>query len=122
MLLLPGCALFQVTGDASKTITSPREWFGTNADADDGPTLSTARLEASIVTRPANDERIRQHVWLELDESGLMAPDRRQRLNQSGFRVAVCKWNDSVGSSKSGTRSPGGCYDQPKDRRLRIYR
>ncbi len=89
MLLLPGCALFQVTGEASKSITSPREWFGTNANADEGPTLSTARLEASIVTRPANDERIRQHVWLELDESGLMAPDRRQRLNQSGFRVAV---------------------------------
>ena len=89
MLLLPGCALFQLSGDAAQSMSSPREWFGNKAKVDDGPTLNTARLEASIVTRPANDERIRQHVWLELDESGLMAPDRRQRLNQSGFRVAV---------------------------------
>ena len=89
MLLLPGCALFQLPGAASKSISSPREWFGSKAKVEDGPILNTARLEASIVTRPANDERIRKHVWLELDESGLMAPDRRQRLNQSGFRVAV---------------------------------
>ena len=89
MLLLPGCALFLANGEVSKNIASPREWFGEKSEANDGPTLSTARLEASIVTRPANDVRIRQHVWLELDESGLMAPDRRQRLNQSGFRVAV---------------------------------
>ena len=89
MLLLPGCALFQANGEGSSSIASPREWFGKESEADDGPTLNTARLEASIVTRPAHDERIRQHVWLELDESGLMAPDRRQRLNQSGFRVAV---------------------------------
>lgn len=89
MLLLPGCALFQLPGEASKSDSSPREWFGNKAKVDVGPTLNTARLEASIVTKPANDERIRQHVWLELDESGLMAPERRQRLNQSGFRVAV---------------------------------
>ena len=89
MLLLPGCALFQLRGEASKSDSSPREWFGNKAKVDVGPTLNTARLEASIVTKPANDERIRQHVWLELDESGLMAPERRQRLNQSGFRVAV---------------------------------
>ena len=89
MLLLPGCALFPFPGEASRSISSPREWFGSKAKVEDGPILNTARLEASIVTRPANDERIRKHVWLELDESGLMAPDRRQRLNQSGFRVAV---------------------------------
>ena len=89
ILLLPGCALFQLPGEASKSDSSPREWFGNKAKVDVGPTLNTARLEASIVTKPANDERIRQHVWLELDESGLMAPERRQRLNQSGFRVAV---------------------------------
>ena len=89
MLLLPGCALFQANGEVSKNVAVPRDWFGISAETDDGPTLNSARLEASIVTRPAHDERIRQHVWLELDESGLMAPDRRQRLNQSGFRVAV---------------------------------
>ncbi|RLT11722.1 MAG: hypothetical protein DWI22_00715 [Planctomycetota bacterium] len=89
MLLLPGCALFQWPGEATKSVTSPREWFGHKTKVEDAPTLNTARLEASIVTKPANDETIRQHVWLELDESGLMAADRRQRLNQSGFRVAV---------------------------------
>lgn len=89
MLLLPGCALFRGNGDGAKDIVSPQEWFGKDSEANDGLTLNTARLEASIVTRPAHDERVRQHVWLELDESGLMTPDRRQRLNQSGFRVAV---------------------------------
>lgn len=89
MLLLPGCALFFANEDASKDVFFPREWFGNKAETNDGPTINTARLEASIVTRPAHDELIRQHVWLELDESGLMTPDRRQRLNQSGFRVAV---------------------------------
>jgi len=89
ILLLPGCALFQLPGVASKNVDSPREWFGNKAKVDNGPTLNTARLEASIVTRPANDELIRRDVWLELDESGLMPPDRRQRLNRSGFRVAV---------------------------------
>lgn len=89
MLLLPGCALFPANGEVSKSVAATQDWLGTTAEADDGPTLKSARLEASIVTRPAHDERIRQHVWLELDESGLMAPDRRQRLNRSGFRVAV---------------------------------
>ena len=93
LLLLPGCALIQGNGDVSKNIPSPREWFGRSASEDKGPTLSTARLEASIVTRPAHDASIREHVWLELDESGLMAPDRRQNLNQSGFRVAVASGN-----------------------------
>lgn len=53
------------------------------------PILRMARLEASIVSRPCNDARIRQYVWEELDESGLMAPDLRQRLNENGFRIGV---------------------------------
>ncbi|HQZ67838.1 MAG TPA: hypothetical protein PLY87_22260 [Planctomycetaceae bacterium] len=92
-LLLPGCALFMGNGDTSGNLPSPGGWFGESEATDDGPTLNTARLEASIVTRPAHDQRIREHVWLELDESGLMAPDRRQKLNRNGFRMAVASGN-----------------------------
>lgn len=52
-------------------------------------TLKMARLEASIATRPANDVLQRRLVWEELDESGLMAPTARQRLNSDGFRLGV---------------------------------
>ncbi len=93
LLLLSGCALFQGGGDASDSLLSARGRLGESEAADDGPTLNTARLEASIVTRPAHDQRIREHVWLELDESGLMAPDRRQKLNRNGYRVAVASGN-----------------------------
>jgi hypothetical protein len=89
MLLLSGCALFHAEGQSEKDIISPRVPFGKSSESHDGPTLNAARLEASIVVRPAADESIRTHVWMQLDESGLMAPDRRQRLNQHGFRVAV---------------------------------
>ncbi len=90
MLLLPGCALFHAKENVSESSVENagmvREEF---SETDTGLTLNTARLEASIVTRPAHDELIRKHVWIELDESGLDGPDRRQRLNQTGFRVAV---------------------------------
>lgn len=89
MLLLPGCALFHSKGDTADDRGTARELFAKTDDEHNGPVLNTARLEASIVVRPANDERVRKHVWMELDESGLMAPERRQSLNQNGFRVAV---------------------------------
>lgn len=60
-----------------------------SADSGLSITLKTVRLEASIVTRPANDVLTRQLVWEELDESGLMAPTARQRLNSDGFRLGV---------------------------------
>jgi len=89
MLLLPGCALFEANRDASSKGVEKQEWFGQKKETDTGLTLNTARLEATIVTRPANDERIRKHAWMELDECGLMRHDQRQHLNQNGFRVAV---------------------------------
>ena len=89
MLLLSGCALFEANKDASSKGVEKQEWFGKNKETDTGLTLNTARLEATIVTRPANDERIRKHAWMELDECGLMRHDQRQHLNQTGFRVAV---------------------------------
>ena len=93
MLLLPGCALFHSKGDATDNRGTARELFSRSDEKHEGPVLNTARLEASIVVRPANDVGIRKDVWTELDESGLMAPDRRQRLNQHGFRVAVSSGN-----------------------------
>lgn len=51
--------------------------------------IRSAVLEANIVRRLASDTRIRQLVWEDLDESGVMSPEDRQRLNQSGFRVGI---------------------------------
>jgi hypothetical protein len=105
MLLLPGCALFHSNDDSTDSRTTARELFSKRTEKHDGPVLNAARLEASIVVRPANDERVRKHVWMELDESGLMAPDRRQSLNQHGFRVAVSSGTAPWDLQSSGTRS-----------------
>ena len=90
-VLLPGCALFVRDPAGSTGLMSSLPWSRKDVQASDsdGPVLSMARLEASIVSRPANDARIRRLVWEELDESGLMSPEIRGRLNQSGFRVGV---------------------------------
>ena len=62
----------------------------TDAQRDAGvPTLSMVRLDATIATRPAGDPKIRKLVWEELDESGLMTPEQRRALNDSGFRIGV---------------------------------
>lgn len=91
LLLLPGCALFTAENSAQSGLSSGLPWSKRKSasEAEDGPTLSMVRLEASIVRRPVNDARVRRHVWEELDESGLMSPDVRQRLNENGFRVGV---------------------------------
>ena len=91
LLLLPGCALFVADGTKSADGSPTFPWSRKTAqeDIDTAPTLKMARLEASIVSRPVNDARVRQYVWEELDESGLMSPDIRQHLNDRGFRVGV---------------------------------
>lgn len=91
LLLLPGCALFtsENSDQAGLSAGLPLSKRKPGSDADGLPTLSMVRLEASIVRRPVNDARVRRHVWEELDESGLMSPDVRQRLNRNGFRVGV---------------------------------
>jgi hypothetical protein len=91
LVLLPGCALFVRDTSRSAGLMSSMPWSrkDAQASASEGLVLSMARLEASIVSRPANDARIRRLVWEELDESGLMSPDIRGRLNQSGFRIGV---------------------------------
>ena len=91
LLLLPGCALFTAENPAQSGVSSGLPWSKRKSasEAEDGPTLSMVRLEASIVRRPVNDARVRRHVWEELDESGPMSPEVRQRLNENGFRVGV---------------------------------
>lgn len=92
LLSAPGCALFFGDSKGQSKLTAAFPWSRNEsapADEDSTPVLSVARLEASIVSRPASDSRIRRLVWEELDESGLMAPDLRQRLNSNGFRVGV---------------------------------
>ena len=91
LMLLPGCALFGSDGSKTSSLAEAIPWSKRKSvqQDDTASVLLMARLEASIVTRPVNDLRIRRLVWEELDESGLMSPDNRQRLNQSGFRVGV---------------------------------
>jgi hypothetical protein len=91
LLLLPGCALFVSGGTKSADVSPAFPWSrkSVSEDIDTAPTLKMARLEASIISRPVHDARVRQHVWEELDESGLMSPDIRQHLNDRGFRVGV---------------------------------
>lgn len=61
------------------------------AESDQAETklLKVANIEANIVRRPVGDSRIRTIVWDEVDESGLMSPEERQRLNGAGFRVGI---------------------------------
>jgi hypothetical protein len=89
-----GCALFGRAANEDSATTAGRfslPWLNRGSANNDELTaiLPVARLQASIVTRPASDPRLRRLVWEELDESGLMAPELRQRLNRSGFRVGV---------------------------------
>lgn len=98
LLLLPGCALFvadaETDGVKKSALSGGFPWAKRRSVAieeldENVPILKMVRLEASIVTRPANDPKIRRYVWEELDESGLMSPEVRTRLNDNGFRVGV---------------------------------
>ena len=53
------------------------------------PVKRVVRLQTAIVSAPENDRRLRSLVWEQLDESGLMAPEDRRRLNESGLRIGV---------------------------------
>lgn len=83
-----GCALL----GTSETSLKDRLFHGKanrSDEATDAPVRSVVHLEASVVVQPTTDQRVRRLVWEELDESGLMVPAARQRLNNSGFRVGV---------------------------------
>ncbi|MEZ6123876.1 MAG: hypothetical protein R3C49_11945 [Planctomycetaceae bacterium] len=92
VLGLSGCALFSVS---SPELTERQELMNTDrpraADGDSQvPIRRILRMESSVVTALETDRRIRELVWEELDESGPMTPEDRQRLNQSGLRIGVC--------------------------------
>ena len=60
-----------------------------SALSDGAPVRRIVRLQTSIAAAQSDDRRLRSLAWEELDESGLMSPEDRQRLNQSGIRVGV---------------------------------
>ena len=90
-LTATGCDLFRSLGDGKSPLTTMLPPLEKPADKAGAPaaTLRMARLEACIASRPLNDHKTRKLVWEELDESGLMAPEQRQRLNDGGFRLGV---------------------------------
>ncbi|MCA9056931.1 MAG: hypothetical protein KDA85_00470 [Planctomycetaceae bacterium] len=88
LLLLNGCALFTTVTDGGFKLPSP--WASQSSEiAADAPVLSMAKLETIVVSQPANEVRIRRLAWQELDESGVMAPEKRRQLNDAGLRVGV---------------------------------
>jgi len=89
--LLPGvgCALMGVDTDDAFSAGKPVSADQLAEFRDDAPVRTILRLNTSNVTTLATDQRIRSLIWEELDESGLMSPEDRRRLNQSGLRVGV---------------------------------
>lgn len=89
LLSTTGCALF-APGDASRFTQADALRPSALADVDDNaPVRRIVRLNTSIVSTLSTDRRIREQAWDQLDESGLMSPEDRRRLNQSGIRVGV---------------------------------
>lgn len=84
-----GCALFGGGAKGLTEFSQPLTSDQLNDFENDLPTRNVVRLAASIISAPATDKRVRELVWEELDESGLMSPEDRRRLNQSGIRVGV---------------------------------
>lgn len=95
LLAVPGCNLFRRVEEGGGLTGGSLLWGGggdSKLGGDSGASglqLRTAGLEAMIVSRPAEDVRLRRLVWEELDESGLMSPEQRQRLNRAGLRIGV---------------------------------
>ncbi|MEO2018421.1 MAG: hypothetical protein ABGZ53_29060 [Fuerstiella sp.] len=85
----PGCALIGVSRDDSKFTGNPVSAEQVAEFENDAPVRTILRLNTANVTTLATDQRIRSLIWEELDESGLMSPEDRRRLNQSGLRVGV---------------------------------
>lgn len=94
LLAVPGCGLFrnaQESGVWGGAGFSGRSGKSTVPEGGEGGAVQvrTAKLEALIVSRPPEDARLRRLVWEELDESGLMSPEQRQKLNSGGLRIGV---------------------------------
>ncbi|MDG2129061.1 MAG: hypothetical protein P8K08_13765 [Fuerstiella sp.] len=89
--LLPGtgCALIGMQREDAISTGKPVTVDQLSEFKGDAPVRTILRLNTSNVTTLATDQRIRSGIWEELDESGLMSPEDRRRLNQSGLRVGV---------------------------------
>lgn len=89
LLCLAGCALFDA--GTRDVLQSPEKLAAERSAAldSDVPVRKIVRLDTTLVSALASDRRLRELVWEELDESGLMSPEDRRRLNQSGIRVGV---------------------------------
>ncbi len=90
---LSGCALFTGNSNSELSLRRPFRRLAAVQDAQNIDSIAATRkvvhLDASVVVQPVTDQRIRELVWEELDEIGPMEPRDRQKLNLSGFRVAV---------------------------------
>lgn len=89
MLIGTGCALFAPGKSAPFTQAESLKPSQLVDFEDNAPVRRVVRFNTSIVSTLSNDRRIRELAWEELDESGLMSPEDRRRLNQSGIRVGV---------------------------------
>ena len=121
--LLPGagCALIGMAPNDSNSSRKPVSAEQVADFENDAPVRTILRLNTSNVTTLATDQRIRSLIWQELDESGLMSPEDRRRLNESGLRVGVAgstlPW--ALTSLLSGERvqSTSSSNDRGKDSR-----
>ena len=89
LLCLAGCALFDAGSRDLLPLSENRLAERSAAVDSDVPVRRIVRLDTTVVSALASDRRLRELVWEELDESGLMSPEDRRRLNQSGIRVGV---------------------------------
>ena len=93
LLSISGCALLATGRDGLLNQNEPLQPEQIADFENQHPVRKVIRLETSIVSALSTDRRIRELAWEELDESGLMSPEDRRRLNQSGIRVGVAGGN-----------------------------
>ncbi|MEZ6128167.1 MAG: hypothetical protein R3C59_05770 [Planctomycetaceae bacterium] len=106
LLSVTGCALMGTGRDGLFTETRTLRPDQVADFERDVPIRRVVRLDTGIVSARSTDRRVRELVWEEMDESGLMSPEDRRRLNQSGIRVGVSGGNPpwALSSLLSGDR------------------
>jgi hypothetical protein len=88
-LLASGCALLKTERGANSGNQQTLRLDHQSPQDSDAPVRRIVRLQTSIATAQSDDIRLRSSAWEQLDEAGLMSPEDRLRLNQSGIRVGV---------------------------------
>lgn len=90
VLGLSGCALLSETES-----NWPFPWLGQQPTNEQPglpalrPTREMVQIEVFITEHPAGDPLLGDILWDNIDESGALAPEVRQRLNDNGFRVGI---------------------------------